>query len=67
VGLVELTGKGEQLGFGVQRGGGVVGGAHAVLDRATQPLGELVADVADLVLLAPGDDRVVEHVQHGPA
>jgi hypothetical protein len=28
----------------------MVGGAHAVLDRAAQPLGELVADVADLVL-----------------
>jgi hypothetical protein len=26
----------------------VVGGAHAVLDRPAQPLGELVADVADL-------------------
>jgi hypothetical protein len=45
VGLVELAGQGEQLGFGIQRGGGVVGGAHAVLDRATQPLGELVTDV----------------------
>jgi hypothetical protein len=40
----------------------VVGGAHAVLDRAAQPLGQLVAEVADLVLLASGDDRVVEHV-----
>jgi hypothetical protein len=34
-----------------------------VLDRATQPLGQLVADVSDLVLLAPGDDRVVKDVQ----
>ena len=40
----------------------MVGGPHAVLDRATQPLGQLVADVADLVLLASADDRVVEHV-----
>jgi len=53
VGLVELAGEGEQLGFGVQGGGGVPGGAHAVLDRATQPLGQLVADVADLVDVMP--------------
>jgi hypothetical protein len=41
----------------------MVGGAHTVLDRTPQPLGQLVADVADLVLLASGDDRVVEDVQ----
>jgi hypothetical protein len=45
VGLVELPGQREQLGLGVQGGGGVVGGAHAVLDRATQPLGQPVADI----------------------
>jgi len=45
MGLVELAGQGEQLGFGVQRGGGMVGDAHAVLDRTAQPLGQLVADV----------------------
>jgi hypothetical protein len=48
VGLVEFPGQGEQLGLSVQSGGGVVGGAHAVLDRAAQSLGQLVADVAEL-------------------
>jgi hypothetical protein len=38
-----------------------------VLDRAAQPLGQLVADVADLVLLASGQHGMIEHVQHGPA
>ncbi len=45
----------------------MVGGAHATLDRAAQPLGQLVADVSDLVLLASGDDGMVEHVQHRAA
>jgi hypothetical protein len=48
VGLVEFAGQRGQLGFGVQGGDGAVGRAHAVLDRAAQPLGQLVADVADL-------------------
>jgi len=59
VGLVELAGQRLQLGLGVQGGGGVVGGAHAVLDRAAQPLGELVTDVADLVELASTQAPVV--------
>jgi hypothetical protein len=67
VGLVELTGQRQQSRLGVQRGGGVVGGAHAVLDRAAQPLGQLVADVAELMQLAPGEHGMVEHVQNGPA
>jgi len=62
VGLVELPGQRQQLGFGVQRGGGVVGGAHAVLDRTAQPLGQLVTDVSELVLLASGDHGMVEDV-----
>jgi hypothetical protein len=51
----------------VQSGGGVVGGAHATLYRPLQPLGQPVADVADLVLLAPGEHRVVEDVADGAA
>jgi hypothetical protein len=67
MGLVELAGEGEQLRFGVQGGRSVVDGAHAMLDRAAQPLGQLVADVSELVLLASGEHGVVEHVEHGPA
>jgi len=63
VGVVELAGQRGQLRLGVQGGGGVVGSVHAVLDRAAQPLGQLVTDVSELMLLASGDDRLVEDVQ----
>jgi hypothetical protein len=67
VGLVELSGQRLKLRLGVQGRGSMVGDPHATLDRAAQPLGELVADVAELVLLASGEHGMVEHVEHGAA
>jgi hypothetical protein len=67
MGLVELPGEGEQLGLGVQGGGGVVGGAHAVLDRAAESLGQPVTNIPQLVQLAPGEHGMVEQVGYGAA
>jgi len=67
MGLVQLCGQHLELGLGVQRGRGMVGRSHPTLDRPAEVLGQPVADVADLVLLASGDHRVVEHVQDGAA
>jgi hypothetical protein len=52
MGPVQLAGHRGQLRLGVQGGGGVVGGAHRPLDRAAKPLGQLVADVAELMQVA---------------
>ena len=66
-GLGELSGQCLKLRLGIQGRGGMVGDPHATLDRAAQPLGELVADVSDLVLLASGEHGMVEQVEHGAA
>jgi hypothetical protein len=45
-----------------ETGVGPVRGSHPLLGGAPQPFGEMVADIADIVQLEPGHDRVVEHV-----
>src|SRR3954453_8285154 len=63
-GLVQLPGQSGQLGFGLERGIGVVGRAHLLADRTPQPLRQAVLNVSDLVQLAALDHRGVEDVDH---
>ena len=62
VGLVQLRGQRLEQRLGFERGVGVVGGPHPLSDRAAHLLGQVVTDVPDLVELAAGDHRVVEHL-----
>lgn len=61
----QLLGQFLELGRGVQRRVGVVGTPHPRLDRAAQPLGQVIPHVADLVELAALDHRLVEDLADG--
>ena len=49
-----------QVALAGKRIGVAIGGAHAALDDRGHVLGQVAPDVADLVLFAPSDHRVVE-------
>jgi hypothetical protein len=61
VGPVELAGEPDRGCLGLERAGRLVGGAHLRPDCRGHLIGQLGLGIPDLVELAAGHDRAVEH------
>ena len=64
MGAIEFLGQCLEVPLADQGVGVAVGGTHAAFDHRGHALGQVATNVADLVLFATGDHRVVEDRLH---